>query len=179
MTKLKLGIMSALVLTGLATALVIQLSTQLKLRDENESLLHENNRLSQLAAENERLSNLVAQASQSMPTTIEPARELLRLRGEVGALRRQNQELGKMLLRNQDPASAADQDKGFEPVPLGADAGDGTPGIGGSDFCSGHQNGEFGQTCGSSASTRAQRQNCGRFLFSEVSQGLEPFAVAD
>jgi hypothetical protein len=42
MTKLSLSIMSALVLAGLAAALVIQHQTQLRLRGENESLLQQN-----------------------------------------------------------------------------------------------------------------------------------------
>jgi hypothetical protein len=43
--------------------------------------------MGELFAENERLSNLVAQASQSQPLSEEQMRELLRLRGEVAALR--------------------------------------------------------------------------------------------
>ena len=46
-----------------------------------------------LAAENERLSNLVARASQSRSLSEDQLRELLRLRGEVGALRQQGKEL--------------------------------------------------------------------------------------
>jgi RNA polymerase sigma factor (sigma-70 family) len=52
MTKLKLGL-SALVIAGATTTLVVQHQTQIKLREENQSLRQQ---ISQLTTENERLS---------------------------------------------------------------------------------------------------------------------------
>lgn len=49
--------------------------------------------IAQLKNDNERLSNRVAQASQSLSLSSDRLRELLRLRGEVGMLRRQQREL--------------------------------------------------------------------------------------
>ncbi|MGH7952752.1 MAG: RNA polymerase sigma factor [Limisphaerales bacterium] len=57
-TKLKLGI-SALVVAGAATAIVVQHQTQNKLRAENESLRQQ---ITQLQSDNESLSRRVAQA---------------------------------------------------------------------------------------------------------------------
>jgi DNA repair exonuclease SbcCD ATPase subunit len=50
-------------------------------------------RLAELAKENESLSNRLAQATAHTAPSENPSRELLRLRGEVGVLRRQLQEL--------------------------------------------------------------------------------------
>ena len=52
-TQLKLGL-SALVVAGAATALVVQHQTQTRLRDENELLRQQ---IAQLQADNESLSN--------------------------------------------------------------------------------------------------------------------------
>ena len=60
MTKLKLGILGAIVVAGVVSPLVIQHQT--KLRHENEALRQQ---LDQLSAENARYSNQVAQASQA------------------------------------------------------------------------------------------------------------------
>ena len=49
--------------------------------------------IAQLKSDNEGLSNRVAQASRSPPLSSERLRELLKLRGEVGVLRRQQREL--------------------------------------------------------------------------------------
>jgi precorrin-2 methylase len=96
-TKLKLGI-SALVVAGAATALVIQHQTQIKLRDENESLQQQ---IAQLKTDNEGLSNHLAAAGDSQKLKDEQLEELLKLRGEVGTLRRQIGELGKIQEQNQ------------------------------------------------------------------------------
>ena len=92
MTKLKAGIVGALVVAGLATPLVINHQTQSKLLQENESLRQQVAQLSQTAAENERLSNQVARAQSSQVVAQLQASELLRLRGELGALRQQQED---------------------------------------------------------------------------------------
>ncbi len=95
MTKLKVGVISAIAVAGLATPMVIQHQTQTKLRAENLSLRQQIDGLAQLKAENERLSNLVAQANGSQLSK-DQLSELMRLRGEVGLLRRQTNELEKL-----------------------------------------------------------------------------------
>src|ERR1039458_8356004 len=83
MTHIKLGI-SALVVAGTATALVVQHQAQSKLRLENESLTQQ---IVQLQSDNVSLSNhLVAASSSKMPSN-EQFNELLKLRGELGQLR--------------------------------------------------------------------------------------------
>jgi len=91
-TKLKLGI-SALVVAGATTAFVIQHQVQEKLRADNETLTQQ---LVQLQTDNENLSNAAAQMKSSQSLSDEQFTELLKLRGEVGTLRRQTNELGKL-----------------------------------------------------------------------------------
>jgi len=85
MAKLKLGI-NALVVAGAATALVVQHQAQTKLRLENETLTQQ---IAQLKTDNESLSNRLASAGNSKKLPDEQFNELLKLRGEVGALKNQ------------------------------------------------------------------------------------------
>jgi RNA polymerase sigma factor (sigma-70 family) len=99
MTKLKLGAIGALVVTGAAAPLVLQHQAQLKLVDENLTLRQQYGalaaRLAPLAVENQRLSNLVAQAKTSQSVQNDRTNELLRLRAEVARLRSDTRESGK------------------------------------------------------------------------------------
>jgi preprotein translocase subunit SecD len=90
MTKLQAAIIGAVVVAGVATSLVFQQQAQVKLRQENESF---HQQITQLESENEGLSNHVAQITRSTSPGSDRLRELLRLRGEVGLLRRQQREL--------------------------------------------------------------------------------------
>ena len=99
MTKLKLGVISAVVAAGVATPVVMQYRSQARLRDENQSLRQQVDQLTQLQSENERLSNLVAQANNDRLSK-DQLSELMKLRGEVGLLRRQTNELGKLKEEN-------------------------------------------------------------------------------
>jgi len=110
-----------IVAASVATPLVIQHNHQVELREENRSLRLQVDQLAQLTAENKRLSNLVVRASPATPLPVEPSSELLRLRGEVGMLRQQNQELAKRLVDQQQPTAS------FEPSSAWADAGNATP----------------------------------------------------
>ena len=80
LTKLKLGL-SALVVAGATTALVIQYQAREKLRAENESL---HQQIVQLKTDNESLSNRLAAAGDSKSLSDEQFNELLRLRSVVG-----------------------------------------------------------------------------------------------
>jgi len=84
-TKLKLGL-SALVVAGAATALVVQHQTQQKLRAENESLTQQ---LAQLQTDSESLSNRLVAVGDSQKLTGEQLSELLKLRGETRLLKSQ------------------------------------------------------------------------------------------
>jgi RNA polymerase sigma factor (sigma-70 family) len=105
MTKLQAGIISALVVAATVTPLLIQHRAQARLREKNQMLEQQADRLVQLAAENERLSNLVANASR--PVANDQSNELLRLRGQMGALRRQTNELGELQEENRRLKQAA------------------------------------------------------------------------
>jgi RNA polymerase sigma factor (sigma-70 family) len=87
-TKLKLTF-SALVVVGATTAFIIQHQAQEKLRAENESLQQQN---TQLEADIQGLTNRLSNIGDSQILTDKPNYELLKLRGEVGALRRQADE---------------------------------------------------------------------------------------
>ena len=90
MTKLKVGIITAVVAAGITIPLVIQQQTQTKLKAANESLRRETERADQLAAENEALAKGATRASTPTADSNGPSPELLKLRGEVGRLRRES-----------------------------------------------------------------------------------------
>ena len=96
MTKFKVGILSAIVIAGVATPLVVQHQSQARVRERDNALLRQGDRITQLEAENERLSNLLAQAGNTSALPSDPSRELLKLRSEVGMLREQTNELGRL-----------------------------------------------------------------------------------
>jgi len=125
MTTLQKALITATIGASVATPFLIQHQAQVKLRAENQSLRQQVGQLTGLTAENERLSKLVVQgkASQTAPSAAKPALELLRLRGQVGLLQNQNQELAKLLLERQPATAAAD----FVPSTAWADDGDATP----------------------------------------------------
>jgi prepilin-type processing-associated H-X9-DG protein len=86
-----------------AVLLYLQRQAQEKLRAEDESLRQQ---IAQLKADNENLSNAAAQAKSSQSLPDEQFTELLKLRGEVGVLRRQTNELGKLRQENQQLQAA-------------------------------------------------------------------------
>jgi len=95
-TKLKIAVVTAAVV-AVATPLALQHRTQIKLREQNESLRQQNEQLAGMAAENVRLSNLLAQAANSaVPAADDRGTELLKLRGEVARLREESRELAKL-----------------------------------------------------------------------------------
>jgi len=95
-TKLKLGV-SALVVAGTATALMVQHQNQTKLRDENGLLQQQ---IAQLQTDSENFSNRLAAAGDAKKLPDDQFNELLKLRGEVGVLRRQVGEVEKLSEEN-------------------------------------------------------------------------------
>ncbi|HEY5233739.1 MAG TPA: hypothetical protein VIK35_09425 [Verrucomicrobiae bacterium] len=85
------------VLIACAVVLFQQRQVQEKLRADAELLRQQ---VAQLKADNENLSNLADQAKSSQSLPDEQFTELLKLRGEVGLLRRQTNELGKLREEN-------------------------------------------------------------------------------
>ena len=113
LTKLKIGIASVVVAAGVATPLIIQHGTLSTLRDQNQSLQLQADQAAQLAADNERLSNALAQSRNTLND--DQRRELLRLRGEVGSLRRQTNDLARLQEENRRLRAVRTEDaKAFE-----------------------------------------------------------------
>lgn len=82
-----------LVVIFLASAVAIPITRQQRataaLRQENESLKQQLAKIDTLTSENKRLSNLLARASRpAPPATNDQFRELMKLRGQVGSLRK-------------------------------------------------------------------------------------------
>jgi len=94
-TKLKTGVISAIIVASVVTPLVVQHQAQARLRDQDESLRQRADELAKLQANNEQLSKLVAQAKSPRPLTNDQLSELMRLRGEVGRLRNDARELAQ------------------------------------------------------------------------------------
>jgi len=88
-TKLKLGI-SALIVAGATTAFVVQHQAQEKLGAENIALTQQ---IAQLQTHNENLSNRLAAVGDAKSLSDDQFNELLKLRGEVGVLRKQKIKL--------------------------------------------------------------------------------------
>jgi hypothetical protein len=95
-TKLKFGLATLLV-AGAASSLVVQHQTVAKLRGENQSFRQQ---ISRLRSERENPSNGATMESDALAG--DQFQELLRLRGEVGTLREQTNELAKLRQENQD-----------------------------------------------------------------------------
>jgi len=100
-TQLKLGI-GALVVAGVTTALVVQHQAQTGLRGENQSLRQQ---LARLRADNDNLSNRLTGVVETESLPREQFNELLKLRGEVGVLRRQKYDLQNSLTQMQSAQS--------------------------------------------------------------------------
>ncbi len=109
MSKLKIGAVSALVVASVATPLVIQQQNLTRLRAENESLQEQARQAIVLRGENEELSGELSNARQGQSLGKAQLAELLRLRGEVGPLRRDSQDLAKLRAREQAEQAAAAQ----------------------------------------------------------------------
>lgn len=92
MTKLKMATLGTVLVVAVATPVLIQHRSQTQLQNENQ-LLHQE--IEGAAAENVRLSNWVHQAERAQTLSEEQRRELLKLRGEVGILKRQLTEIAK------------------------------------------------------------------------------------
>lgn len=122
MTKLQLSIIGAIVVAGVATPLAIQHQTAARLRKVNSALQQQVAARDILASENGQLKKLLTEANRRQPPA-DPSRELLRLRGEIGVLRQQNQELSRLLAQKTFPSQADD----FQPNTAWRDAGTATP----------------------------------------------------
>ena len=117
MTKLKIGVVTAVVAAGVAIPWVMQHNAQTKLDAANAALRRQAEETSHLVAENERLSNLVASASTPTTASAAPASDTMKLRGEVGRLRRENLEIAASKTNGPSPLSGmTDNPEMFEMI---------------------------------------------------------------
>ena len=100
MSKLKIGVASAIVVAGVATPLIIQRHSITELRRENSALQAQAVELPNLRRENQRMANLAVDADELAHLRQEHG-ELLRLRGEAGMLRSENRRLARVEQENQ------------------------------------------------------------------------------
>jgi hypothetical protein len=101
MTKLQLGILSAVILAGGTACWVSEHSARTRLLQKNEALRQQVDQLARLAAENERLSNSLAAGKSPASLSAAELRELLRLRNQVGQLDRTRREADELRAMNQ------------------------------------------------------------------------------
>ena len=101
-------VLYATALVGLTIWLGVERQGRLRLTEEHQVLAQQLDQMAGIVAENERLSNLVAHANRSQPLPDDQSRELLRLRGEAGVLRRQARELEAVRNENRQARAALD-----------------------------------------------------------------------
>jgi hypothetical protein len=101
MTRLTLGLVGVIAVTGIAGSLVIRHTGQVKLRERAEASRQQAEEMARLSAENERLSNLVARTVSSQALPPDQLRELLKLRGQIGLLRQAVGEQAQLQAANQ------------------------------------------------------------------------------
>jgi RNA polymerase sigma factor (sigma-70 family) len=99
MTKFKAGLLSAAVVVGAGTPIVVQHQTTSRLRAENQTLREQSQQLEQLRAVNQQLAGLRADAEELERLRQEVA-ELHRLRAEVARLRREKEDAAQLQTEN-------------------------------------------------------------------------------
>jgi RNA polymerase sigma factor (sigma-70 family) len=121
-TKLKSGIISVIAVAAAGTG-IYEAGQASRLRGEVETLQQQQaplvQQMAQLKSDNEGLSNRLAQANAARSLSTDRLRELLRLRGEVGGLRRQQRELERAVAAAQSktPGVPGQSSVGVTPPP--------------------------------------------------------------
>ncbi len=98
MTTLQKTLITVTLAAAVATPLVIQHRSLVRMRVDNESLRQQIAQADQQTTDNELQSDLVAEANSAGTLPPDQFRELLRLRGEVGLLRNRTNELEKLIV---------------------------------------------------------------------------------
>jgi RNA polymerase sigma factor (sigma-70 family) len=131
MTKLKAGLLSAAIVVGAGTPIVVQQQSVARLRAENRELREQSQQLEQLRAGNQQLDGLRADAEE-LERLRKDVAELHRLRAEVARLRSQN--ANRLRLAAESPAASKPGQRSpqsklreYTPGDLWSDAGTSTP----------------------------------------------------
>jgi RNA polymerase sigma factor (sigma-70 family) len=104
MTIAKFKIAMAAIAAGMAAGIIVQWQSNARLRDENATLRGHIAQLDESRAESDRAASAKAGAAPAL--TQDQFRELLRLRGEVGGLKRQLADAKKVQVKNNAPAQS-------------------------------------------------------------------------
>ena len=123
MGKLKMSMFAGMVARGLIVPIVLQQRSIAKLRDENREMSLQLRQMEAIQADHHSVSNQLAASERDRNFSRQQISELLRLRGEVGVLRRENKELTEKLARGPVPSSPTE---GRTALP--ANVGTATPG---------------------------------------------------
>jgi hypothetical protein len=107
MTKLQISIVSAVLVGGVATPLLLR--SQAQARAAQAALKEQTDQLAAQSAETERLSNLLAQASSAGQLADQQTADLARLRREVAGLRRQSNDWARAQADNARLRAALDK----------------------------------------------------------------------
>jgi len=99
MTKLQAGLLSAAVVVGAGTPILVQRQTVARLRAENLELRDQSQQLEQLRSENQRLAGLRADMEE-LDRLRKEVVELHRLRAEVARLRQEREEAAQLQAEN-------------------------------------------------------------------------------
>jgi preprotein translocase subunit SecD len=121
-TKLKFGLISAILIGGAVVPLVLQYRAQLGLKEDNAALRWQSARLQNNIGN---LSNQIVNATSAESLSQGELRELLKLRGEAGRLRQQLKQLdrlraedqklyGQLAAKNSAPADPASSSSPFQ-----------------------------------------------------------------
>lgn len=100
MTKLQAGMISALAAACVLTPLVLQHQAAAAVRNLDDAVQQENDQIARLTLNNQRLAALIARANRTPAISNEQRLELLKLRGEIGLLRQQAQQLTQSMTGN-------------------------------------------------------------------------------
>ena len=105
MTATQKLLIAAIVVASVLTPALVHHRAQTKLAEQDRALRRQAGRLAELQKENERLANLLAEENDSRSLPSGQFNELLRLRGQVGRLNRDVQELTRLMAS--DPATGS------------------------------------------------------------------------
>ena len=96
MTATQKLLVATIIVTSVITPVLVQHRAQVKLAEQDSALRRQADRLAELQQENKRLANLIAESNSSRSLPSGQFNELLRLRGQVGRLNRDVQELTQL-----------------------------------------------------------------------------------
>ncbi len=94
-SRLKFSVVVAIMVAGVAAPLLIQRHARIQWREREALLRQQAVQFAELLAENKRLANLVARTSGSILSS-DQFSELMKLRGEIGRLRRDASEVARL-----------------------------------------------------------------------------------